>query len=224
MRLLTLVVPAAALFIGTACADGDVGILTVHVSLHPVAVDIPTEFADSIDAGSFAAGVGSLHTDVPTGTGSVDASELPELPDGLVYVPMLTFASSARAGLPASGSAEGGHGHGVSDGGDEPASDDEEGHDEDPADEGGGSIIGDALAPADHDSYVGVFSEADIGEFELGALRSGMVLIASEDGSPLTAEVDMIPILAGEVDFEGEGSSAGGPAAEEEEGGHAHGV
>jgi len=223
MRLLNLAIPAAALFFGTACAAGDVGILTVHVSLHPVSVEIPTEFADSIDAGSFAAGMGSLHTDVPTGTGSIDASELPELPEGLVYVPMLTFASSARAGLPASGPAEGGHGHGVGDGGEEPAPDEEAGHDEDPADEGGGSIIGDALAPFDHDSYIGVFSDNDIGEFELGALRSGMVLIASEDGNPLTAEVDMIPVLSGTVDFEGEGSSAGAPA-EEEAGGHAHGV
>ena len=46
--------------------------------------------------------------------------------------------------------------------------------------------------------------------------------IVSEDGTPLTPTVDGIPVLAGTVDFDGEGSSA--TDSEEESAGHAHGV
>ena len=199
----------------SACTTSDLGILSVHVTLGPVLVDLPEELA-VLDAAAFGAGEGTIHTDVPTGTGSVEASELPELPDGFVYVPMLTFASHARAGLPETAGGDEGHSHGADGGGEE-----EDDHAEVAPDEGGGSVLVGPMEPVGHDGFIGLFSTADVGAHELGALRGGMVVIAAEDGS-ISDEIEVLPVLSGTVDFTGVGTVAGDPA--EEEAGHAHGV
>lgn len=206
-----------ALFVAgsSACTTSDLGILSVHVTLRPVLVELPEELAD-LDAAAFGAGEGTIHSDVPTGTGSVEASELPELPEGFVYVPMLTFASHARAGLPETSGGGGGHSHGAEAGGEEA-----DGHADVAPDEGGGSVIVSPMDPVGHDGFIGLFSTSDVGDYELGALRGGMVMITGEDGS-ISDEIDVLPVLSGTVDFTGLGTAADAPAGEEA--GHSHGV
>ncbi len=215
-----LSLPIATLLFTAGCGLDDLGVISVHIVLAPVLVELPDELSE-LDAGAFAAGSGTIHTDVPTGTGSVDAAELPELPDGFEYVPMLTFAANARAELPATEGSEAGHAHGVGEGGDD-AEDTHEDDAADHADEEGGSVIGPALTFVGHDDWIGLFSTTDVDGFELGALRSGMVMIAAEEG-PINEDVMMLPVMGGAVDFTGEGTAAS-DGGEEEEAGHAHGV
>ncbi len=195
------------------CGLDDLGVLSVHVSLEPVLVEVPAELEDVLDSAAFAAGTGTIHTDVPTGTGTVEAFELPELPEGLYYAPMLQLAEHARSGLPQPGGSAG-HAHGLDEGGDAESEDD---HAEET--EAGGSVMLSRMQLLEHDDWLTLFGASDLGAFELGAIRGGVIVIATNSG-PLAPGLDTLPVLAGEVDFEGEGSTL----SDEEEEGHAHGI
>jgi len=199
---LTLAVALGAL-LASACSLEQHGLLSISLSLDAVPLtEVPGDLAEAVDPFELSLSTGNLDIDGVNGLGTLTA-ELPEPPEGYAYVPVLSLATGSREGLP---EVEGGHDDGPGDHG---------GHGEEEASLE--MVALDALRAVGDHTYAGAFTDADVTEAGITAIRAAMVMLAPVEGELLGE--DSLMLLHGVIDFTGDES--GSP---EEEAGHSHGV
>lgn len=192
-----------ALVAMVSCGE-EPGVRAIMFPLEPTPVLVPPAGIDASIFAALALSSGSVTADIVEDSGMVMVSGLPALPTDYAYSVMLMFAHEAREDLPGGGGGGGGGGH--AHGALRQALGDED----------GAVNVGMLMAGASAGEWMSVFTSADIGDEELGALRGGMIMLMP----PMMGTDPPVMVLFGDVSM----VTSGEEGAEEGGGGHEHGA